>query len=424
MGRQRSTKVLDNIANTSRAGLVSALATVNSVRNQITKMSDSDVNQLFGKSRQSVLNALDTSGLDRSNLAAYRSAAVDLLGSLKDIVDTGLERNIVNYLNGDVLAREYASRLQSELSESSRSEIYDASRVSREPSGYETYSGRDYEAMPTRRVSETRIPEARTPRTIRVPETRTPTSLQRVEITRIPEGARVPTAPYVPQTPPYAPIVPSPTPPYPPPPPLYPPPETPPPPEIPPPPPPPVGKSRIIAASPAGVPVAEGSIVFAFGAKLEGEGVGRVKRPVWKVIGPDDFRDGAKPQTLYSPPHGAKNIDSTSPYDTIQVIGRSRTANVPERVSIDLGVTDAFVTDFGQSISFKGKGTKTDVGGRIPSPTQGMELDGSSYDTSAALVKVKAQGVSRVRVNPRTSRRKGKKSNWRGDLTSMKGFRP
>jgi hypothetical protein len=58
------------------------------------------------------------------------------------------------------------------------------------------------------------------------------------------------------------------------------------------------------------------------------------------------------------------------------MIGQSP-SEVPYSVSIDLGVTDAFITEYGRSIKFGGDGEKTDVGKRIDKTTAGMSIPGS-----------------------------------------------
>jgi len=57
----------------------------------------------------------------------------------------------------------------------------------------------------------------------------------------------------------------------------------------------------------------------------------------------------------------------------VQMIGRSK-AKVPKTISIDLGVTDIYVTDRGRHIEFGGGGLGTNVGKRIESPTKGMSI--------------------------------------------------
>lgn len=95
----------------------------------------------------------------------------------------------------------------------------------------------------------------------------------------------------------------------------------------------------------------------------------------WKYIPPPWDMD--KPITLPRgvAPERAK-VDGRTPQETIQMIGTSR-AVVPESISIDLGIIDAFITGRGRNIEFRGKGLETDVGERLPSPTRGMSVDGA-----------------------------------------------
>ena len=97
----------------------------------------------------------------------------------------------------------------------------------------------------------------------------------------------------------------------------------------------------------------------------------------WKWIPQEDFKDGAKPRTLPKGivPVGAKTGGRT-PTETIQIVGRG-TKGVPESLSVDLGITDAFITNYGTKIAFSGKGLMTDVGERVPGPTVGMSVPAS-----------------------------------------------
>lgn len=99
----------------------------------------------------------------------------------------------------------------------------------------------------------------------------------------------------------------------------------------------------------------------------------------WKYIPPPYDQD--KPITLPRglAPKGAR-LGGRTPQETIQMIGRSRKGRKgvkPKDISIDLGIVDAFITAGGTRIAFTGKGELTDVGKRIPSPTQGMSVDGA-----------------------------------------------
>ncbi len=63
-----------------------------------------------------------------------------------------------------------------------------------------------------------------------------------------------------------------------------------------------------------------------------------------------------------------------NPHTTLQVIGRSQTP-VPDRIAVDSGVVDIFITDRGMRIDFRGGGLRTDVGRRDASTTTGMSVN-------------------------------------------------
>ena len=71
-----------------------------------------------------------------------------------------------------------------------------------------------------------------------------------------------------------------------------------------------------------------------------------------------------KPISLDHPPLGAKNTDETTPEKTIQMIGKSK-AKVPKSASLDLGIMDVFISNYGQEIDFKSGGLETVAGERI-----------------------------------------------------------
>jgi len=88
----------------------------------------------------------------------------------------------------------------------------------------------------------------------------------------------------------------------------------------------------------------------------------------YKYIPPPWQQD--KPFTLKKPPVGYVAKGRT-PAQTVQMIGEPKSA-VPESFSIDMGVTDIFVSDYGKTIKFKGRGLKTSVGKGKRGTTQGM----------------------------------------------------
>ena len=94
----------------------------------------------------------------------------------------------------------------------------------------------------------------------------------------------------------------------------------------------------------------------------------------WKYI-PPPWRQ-KKPITLKHPPVGAKFIGAKTPEQTIQMIGKSK-AKVPKSASIDLGVVDILIDNYGKKISFTGHGLETVVGSSISGATKGMSIPAS-----------------------------------------------
>lgn len=182
-------------------------------------------------------------------------------------------------------------------------------------------------------------------------------------------------------------------------------------------PPPPVTVMRLQSNGPTSQPVPQGSIAFAMGKR---KGVRGISVPQWYYIPPPYNTE--KPISLSAPPMGAIRTDSVNPYETIQMIGRSRTASVPQSVSIDLGITDAFITDGGRTITFKGKGAQTDIGTRLPSNTVGMSLPSAEDIMSEELPPVN-QGVNRVTMSRKQPRRKTRRLTEDEYMTTLKGFR-
>ena len=154
-------------------------------------------------------------------------------------------------------------------------------------------------------------------------------------------------------------------------------------------------------------------------SKIRGERVNQ-----WYFIPPP--YDQNKPISLSAPPLGAIHTDSASPYDTIQVIGRSRKATVPASISFDLGITDGFITDYGRKISFKGKGTKTDVGKRLPENTRGMSVNRSGVeidDEFPSQPVSSVRSISRAKMSKKKAPRR-RKDTYAESITQMRGFRP
>lgn len=215
---------------------------------------------------------------------------------------------------------------------------------------------------------------------IRTPETITPPSLSSIETPETPETRtiEIPETPEIPRTPPI----------------------TPPSREIPetPPPPPPVVMRGISRGGVTYQPIPEGSIAFAMGKR---KGIRGMLVPQWYYIPPPYNMD--KPVSMSAPPIGAIRTDSANPYETIQVIGRSRIATVPQSISIDLGITDAFITDSGRTIRFGGKGQKTNVGRRIISNVRGMDILGDDIiDEWYPGKAMESEGLSRTKIKSKT----------------------
>jgi len=125
----------------------------------------------------------------------------------------------------------------------------------------------------------------------------------------------------------------------------------------------------------------------------------------WKHIAPPWTQK--KPFTLPKgiAPLGAVRTHLRTPAETIQVIGSSK--GVPETISIDLGITDAYISNYGTKIDFTGEGEHTDAGISLDSPTVGMSIP----------------ATMRARVKTKPKRKKQKLSRYEY-ATTLKGFRP
>ena len=91
----------------------------------------------------------------------------------------------------------------------------------------------------------------------------------------------------------------------------------------------------------------------------------------WWHIPPPWVRETPVPSRY--PPMGAVNVGGRTPKETVQMIGKAR-APVPEAASIDLGVVDIFISNYGKKIEFGGEGEETKVGMSLPTPTRGMSI--------------------------------------------------
>jgi hypothetical protein len=370
MGRQNSVRVLDSISSAPHAALLGTLDDLSRFRAAIASLSPTDVGSLFRIDKATLLRRLDAGKLRTLSTDALRRQLGDKLRTMITTIDDSVQRNVEPYMDRSAIANRYTTEYQRVLDNYRAS---DSSRLN--------YAGVSYDEPRLTSIgttSEPRLPDVRIPGTPATRITSTPTT--RIPSTppytpsgvtnRIPAMGEIRTPvptnrvpdvpPRAPDTPPRTPDTPPRTP------------DTPPPPVRGDPPPVPVSKQRIIAASPAGAVIPEGSITWAQGEMYRGSGINRVLRPVWKYIPPEDFGTAAKPRTVYAPPHGARNIESTIPAETIQVIGKTR-KGVPKIISIDLGWADIEVLN-GTDIRFVGAGETTNVGTRLPSKTMGMAV--------------------------------------------------
>ncbi len=153
-------------------------------------------------------------------------------------------------------------------------------------------------------------------------------------------------------------------------------------------------------------------------AKLPEGSIAYKKGIFWKWIPPQDFVDGVKPRTLPKGivPLGADTSGGNSPYTTIQRIGESD-AVVPKRISVDEGVVDSFITNNGTKIDYEGGGLKTDVGQRIPSPTQGMSIPAVSRPEMGDFYPAKS--VSRLAMDKEEPPRKGERKKAKAEVEGI-----
>jgi hypothetical protein len=137
----------------------------------------------------------------------------------------------------------------------------------------------------------------------------------------------------------------------------------------------------------------EGSIAFAMGKLKRKTGL----KPQWYYIPPPWMQE--TPISLDYPPLGAKNAEETTPDKTIQMIGEPK-AKVPKSVSIDLGVVDILISNYGKSIKFTGHGLETKVGKSLNIPTRGMSIPATA-PMRVAKFKKRGNGHKRV-ISSRT----------------------
>ena len=197
-------------------------------------------------------------------------------------------------------------------------------------------------------------------------------------------------------------------------------------------------KRRIVAASPAGVVVPLGSMVWAAGTI--GRGVSRVKAVRWYYLPPPYT---GEPIPIQGPPHGAKNPEGIRPLDTIQIIGRPRKA-VPA-VRIDLGFAEVWaangrvdrvipkiaVTTTAEAKSRRpgipGKGsTAKEVAEQIRSARtepMGVTAEGEALELDEESVLELAEPKTRVNLPKKVTRGKKPLTEYEY-MTTLKGFDP
>lgn len=87
-------------------------------------------------------------------------------------------------------------------------------------------------------------------------------------------------------------------------------------------------------------------------------------------------------------------LGGRTPQETLQIIG-PRPSKVPRDFSIDMGITDIYITDYGKKINFKGRGEETDVGTRDSSPTRGMSIGENIVELEGGEEEMDAQEIAR-----------------------------
>lgn len=327
----------------------------------------STVAQAYGSS-QAVRGKFEASYM--ANLALSTEAIAKSASLSSSILQSAVSDVISTIPNTSATSEAYDSLVKSIVSEMPETSI---SSMATSGTPVTSEIPRTGETLETPRTPETGIISTRTPETPRTTETRIPRT-PRTPDTPVSSIPRYPRKPRVPNEPPTSIIV-----------------------------------NRLQTNSPMSQPVPEGSIAWAQGMRRGSRGM---LVPQWYYIPPP--WDVDKPISMSAPPLGAVRSDSAIPSETIQVIGRSRTASVPAEISVDMGATDVFITDSGRRIAFKGKGMQTDVGTSISSPAIGLDIN----LTPGAPI----EGLSRVNVSKRKPRRKGKRG-VSSEALSIRGIR-
>lgn len=152
--------------------------------------------------------------------------------------------------------------------------------------------------------------------------------------------------------------------------------------------------------------------------------------PRWWYIPPETWANGgaAKPIALAGAPEGAANPNKTTPADTIQVIGRSRTAQIPKQVNVDLGVMNIVVTN-GKTIEFANDPTVT-TGSKSLSLAASRETAlvetglGEMIDTGITTgTPVSAEGISRGKMSKEKPRRVAVSRQDNPPITALSGVK-
>ena len=120
-----------------------------------------------------------------------------------------------------------------------------------------------------------------------------------------------------------------------------------------------------------------------------------------------------KPLFSRNPPVGALKTSGRTPAETIQVI--RPTGKEPKSLSVDLGISDIFITGGANpSIQFRGEGLHTDVGRRLPEPEKGLSIPEEPY----------LRALSTKRVKSKKKKRTSRRLSDYDYTTTLKGFTP
>ena len=189
------------------------------------------------------------------------------------------------------------------------------------------------------------------------------------------------------------------------------------------------GSRRVVAASPAGITVPNGSLVWATSEKV-GRGVSRVQRVRWYYISPENGYSG-EPIPLDGAPYGVSDPKATDPSSSLQIVGRSRTA-LPS-TDVDLGFADVKIVSGNvarvtpkETASVeeapKEEATLEPIDETPTEPTGDiLELESEKHTirpvSSVKAIRTKSMGKSR----PDFSSKKPKRT-WLEEVATLKGF--